>query len=71
VSDEASVLTKREREVALLAARGLTAKDIAERLFLSHRTIENHLQHVYEKTGATGRTSLAEVLGILDPDAVE
>ena len=57
--------------MALLAARGLAAKDIAERLFLSHRTVENHLQHVYDKTGATGRASLAAALGILDPDAVE
>jgi DNA-binding NarL/FixJ family response regulator len=71
VSDEAASLTKREREIAILAARGLAAKDIAERLFLSHRTVENHLQHVYDKTGATGRASLAEVLGILDGDAVE
>jgi DNA-binding CsgD family transcriptional regulator len=71
LGDGGAALTKREREVALLAARGLAAKDIAERLFLSHRTVENHLQHVYDKTGATGRASLVEALGVIDPGGVE
>src|SRR4029079_4442803 len=36
-------LSRREREVALLASRGQTAPEIAERLFLSKRTVERHL----------------------------
>jgi DNA-binding CsgD family transcriptional regulator len=60
--EEASPLTKREREVALLASQGLPSKDIAEKLFLSVRTVENHLQRAYEKLGVSGRDELARVL---------
>lgn len=42
-------LTRREREVAQLAATGLTAKEIAERRCLSHRTVENHLARSCER----------------------
>jgi DNA-binding CsgD family transcriptional regulator len=56
-------LSAREREVALLAAGGLTSKEIAEKLFLSSRTVENHLQRVYVKLGVTGRAELAAQLG--------
>ncbi len=55
-------LTRREREVALLAAEGVTAKVIAERLFLSARTVNNHIQHVYTKLGVTSRAELAAAL---------
>ena len=48
-------LTPREREIALLAVRGLTAKEIAELLVLSPRTVENHLEHAYTKLGISGR----------------
>ncbi len=64
VSNETTPLTRREREVAELAARGLTSKGIAEKLFVSTRTVENHLQRAYEKLGVRGRPELAEVLGI-------
>jgi DNA-binding CsgD family transcriptional regulator len=56
-------LTGREREVAELAASGVASKDIADRLFLSVRTVENHLQHAYAKLGLTGREQLEPVLG--------
>ena len=56
-------LTGREREIAMLAAEGMTSKDIAERLYLSVRTVDNHLQHVYAKLGVSSRTGLARALG--------
>jgi non-specific serine/threonine protein kinase len=52
-------LTRREAEVAALAARGLTNRDIAARLFLSVRTVETHLDHVLTKLGFRTRTQLA------------
>ena len=55
-------LSRREREVAMLAAGGLTSKDIAERLHLSVRTVDNHLQRAFTKLGVTGRTALAQAL---------
>jgi len=55
-------LTRREREVALLAAGGMTSKDIADRLYISVRSVDNHLSRVYTKLGATGRSELSTVL---------
>jgi DNA-binding CsgD family transcriptional regulator len=52
-------LTTREREVAGLAARGLTDVEIAARLSLSRRTVETHLYRVYAKLGVSGRRELA------------
>ena len=63
VPDEAAFLTKREREVATLAGNGLPNAEIAEKLFLSVRTVENHLQRAYVKLGVTGR---ADLRGALD-----
>lgn len=59
---DADVLTKREREVAELAAAGRTNKEIADELFVSIRTVENHLQRVYAKLGAGERRELATAL---------
>jgi ATP/maltotriose-dependent transcriptional regulator MalT len=56
-------LTAREWDVARLAADGHSSRMIAERLYLSVRTVDNHLGHVYEKLGVNGRGALAEVLG--------
>jgi DNA-binding CsgD family transcriptional regulator len=44
-------LSGREREIAELATRGLTNRQIAERLFLSPRTVETHLTRVFQKPG--------------------
>ena len=55
---EAERLTRREREVAGLAAAGASNKEIAARLHLSARTVENHLQSIYAKLGVTGRDQL-------------
>jgi DNA-binding NarL/FixJ family response regulator len=59
----AAALTAREREVAALAATGLSNRDIAGRLVVSVRTVENHLHRVYHKLGVTARAELARVLG--------
>jgi DNA-binding CsgD family transcriptional regulator len=59
----ADALTAREREVAALAADRLTSREIAGRLFLSVRTVDNHLQRIYAKLGVRGRTELAAALG--------
>lgn len=55
-------LTTREREVAELAASGLSNVEIAGRLVVSIRTVENHLYRVSRKLGVTGRSALAEAL---------
>ncbi|MGC2999980.1 LuxR C-terminal-related transcriptional regulator [Streptomyces sp. G35A] len=55
--DSAS-LTPREREVAALAATGMSNRDIAARLVVSVRTVENHLHRIYHKLGITARNDL-------------
>jgi DNA-binding CsgD family transcriptional regulator len=56
-----SQLSKRELEVAGLAVRGKTNREIAEGLFVSVRTVQNHLQNVYGKLGVSNREELARV----------
>jgi DNA-binding CsgD family transcriptional regulator/tetratricopeptide (TPR) repeat protein len=56
-------LSEREREIVMLAADGMASKDIADRLFLSVRTVNNHLQHAYAKLGISSRAGLAEAIG--------
>lgn len=55
-------LTRREREIALLAAQGLASKAIGERLYISARTAETHLAKVYDKLGIRSRGELAGAL---------
>ena len=52
-------LSRREREVAALVARGLTNREIARSLFLSERTAENHVQHILTKLGFGSRAQIA------------
>lgn len=58
----ATPLTRREREIAVLAARGLTNKEIASSLVISVRTVDNHLSNAYAKLGITTRGELALIL---------
>ncbi|MBF6215460.1 AAA family ATPase [Nocardia puris] len=62
----ATELTPREREVAELAARGHANKEIATLLFLSPRTVEDHLSRILRKLGLTGRAGIAHRLAELD-----
>jgi DNA-binding CsgD family transcriptional regulator len=55
-------LTNREREIAQLAADGLPSRVIAERLFVSVRTVDNHLGRIYTKLGVAGRPELRDIL---------
>jgi DNA-binding CsgD family transcriptional regulator len=55
-------LTAQQRQIALLAAGGLTNKQIAERLFLSPRTVSTHLYQVFPKLGITSRAALRDAL---------
>jgi non-specific serine/threonine protein kinase len=52
-------LSRREREVAQLVARGMSNKEIAERLFLSERTVDNHVHHILDKLGFDSRVQVA------------
>ena len=51
----AAPLTRREHEVTLLAADGMTNREIAERLAVSAKTVENHLTKAYTKLGVSSR----------------
>jgi DNA-binding NarL/FixJ family response regulator len=55
-------LTPRQGDVARLAAQGIANREIAERLGVSVRTIESHLEQAYRKLGAKDRHELAELL---------
>jgi DNA-binding NarL/FixJ family response regulator len=57
-ADDAPRLTERETEVLRLVAKGLTSKQVAERLVLSHRTVENHVQNTLSKLQLHNRAQL-------------
>ncbi|HEX2578702.1 MAG TPA: helix-turn-helix transcriptional regulator, partial [Aquihabitans sp.] len=56
-------LSRREREVAVLAAQGLASRVIGERLFVGTRTVESHLARIYAKLGIRSRAELAHLFG--------
>ena len=56
---KASSLSNREREVLELLARGMTNKDIANTLYLSEKTVKNHLNNIFKKIDVTDRTKAA------------
>jgi DNA-binding NarL/FixJ family response regulator/energy-coupling factor transporter ATP-binding protein EcfA2 len=61
-SEGPSALTAQELQIAHLAASGLSNKEIASRLFLSHRTVGAHLYRIFPKLGLTSRAGLRDVL---------
>ncbi|HEX7276922.1 MAG TPA: AAA family ATPase [Acidimicrobiales bacterium] len=58
-SSRPAALSPREEEVAKLVAQGLTNRQIAERLIISERTAQNHVQHILVKLGFTARSQIA------------
>jgi DNA-binding NarL/FixJ family response regulator len=69
VTTGVEALTSREREVVRLVAQGLPNKAIAGKLGISPRTVEGHLNHVFDKVGASSRSALvrlAMVNGLVD-----
>ena len=52
-------LSRREKEVAQLLAHGLSNREIAERLYLSERTVDNHVHHILDKLGFDSRVQIA------------
>ncbi len=61
-------LTPQEFEISSLAATGLTNKQIAERLFLSPRTVGGHLHRAFPKLGVSTRAALSDALATLPPE---
>lgn len=58
-------LTRREREIAAMAAQGISSRDIAARLVVSVRTVDNHLYNIYSKLEVSGRDQLAPILELV------
>ena len=54
----APMLSERETEILRYVAKGMTAKQIAEKLSLSHRTVENHVQSTFKKLQLANRVEL-------------
>jgi DNA-binding NarL/FixJ family response regulator len=63
-------LTAQERQIAQLARDGLSNPEIGARLFLSPRTVEWHLHHVFTKLGIRSRHQLARALPASDSEVV-
>ncbi|WP_410872074.1 helix-turn-helix transcriptional regulator [Nocardia sp. A7] len=58
-------LTSQELHIATLAAEGLTNRQIAEKLYLSHRTVGSHLYRIYPRLGITSRVELAGAISTI------
>ncbi len=58
-STEENILTTREQEVIRLIARGLTNKEIARDLFISEKTVKNHVSNIFKKIDVADRTQAA------------
>jgi non-specific serine/threonine protein kinase len=58
-------LTRREREVAYLVARGLTNRQISEELFISERTVHAHVRKILKKLGLRSRAQIAARAGAI------
>ena len=56
-------LTAQQREIVILAGTGLTNSEIADRLFLSPRTVASHLYRSYPRLGIAGRHQLRDLIG--------
>ena len=61
--DLRGALTPSEHRVARMASKGMANREIAQALFVSVRTVETHLGHVYQKLDLSSREGLAAALG--------
>lgn len=61
--DSLDELTPQELQIVQMAAQGLSNREIAQRLYLSHRTVESHLYRAFRKLGVTSRAQLVNALG--------
>ncbi len=57
------LLAPQELQISRLAAEGLSNREIGQQLYLSHRTVSNHLYRIFPKLGITSRAELAAVVG--------
>jgi non-specific serine/threonine protein kinase len=55
-------LTRREREIAVLVSDGLTNRQIADRLVISRRTVDSHLEHIRAKLAVSSRSEIGDQL---------
>ncbi len=62
VRDPLTELTAQQQQIIRLAARGLTNREIGERMFLSPRTVSSHLYRSFPKLGVTSRAQLRDLL---------
>ncbi|SHK54775.1 response regulator transcription factor [Epilithonimonas mollis] len=58
--EQLSLLTTREREILSLIIKEMTSEEIAETLFISKKTVDNHRQHLLEKTGCKSTVGLVK-----------
>jgi DNA-binding NarL/FixJ family response regulator len=68
-NDPLAELTTREREVLAHVAEGLSNRAIAERLFVTERTVETHLRHIFQKLDITSRLQLPQAFAPSEPAA--
>ncbi|MFD6280265.1 AAA family ATPase [Streptomyces sp. NPDC060209] len=64
-SGRVEVLSRAEQRVAMLASQGRTNRKIAEELFVTTSTVEQHLTRTYQKLGVRGRSDLPPIMGLL------
>ena len=62
---EAGVLSPQERQIAEMAARGMSNREIGQQLYLSHRTVATHLYRIFPKLGITSRFQMPQALRAL------
>jgi DNA-binding NarL/FixJ family response regulator len=56
------VLTQREQQIAVLVSDGLSNREIAEKLVISRRTVDAHVEHIFTKLGISSRLRLAALI---------
>jgi DNA-binding CsgD family transcriptional regulator len=59
-----TTLTKAERTLAALVAKGMTNRQVGERLFISRHTVDAHLRHIFRKLGINSRVGLAHLVAL-------